>query len=170
METLRVILNIQESQLVQKSKSKKNMELSNPISITITNLEACQESSIRLFDPAYYHSADLPKNIIINGLDYHNETLYSYADIMQELSKKDIFIDDIFIQLISGSKSCAFQTLLYCEGEMKNKAGLVPLPVNDWRSRYIFNRSLKADSKIILDMYASSQINILLKMKTENQP
>lgn len=142
------------------------MELSNPISITIINQQACQESNVRLFDPGYYNSSpDLPKNIIINGLDYHNETLYSYDDIMQELRTRDIFIDDIFIQLISGSKMCAFQTLLYCEGDMKNKAGLVPLVADEWRSRYIFNRSLKADSKIIFDMYASSQINILFKIK-----
>lgn len=146
------------------------MELSNPISITIINQEARQESNIRLFDPAYYHSPDLPKNIIINGLDYHNETLYSYNDIMLELSEKDIFIDEIFIQLISGSKSCAFQTLLYFEGENKNKAGLVPLPVNDWRSRYIFYRSLNVASRLVLDMYASTQINISFKIKTENQP
>jgi hypothetical protein len=144
------------------------MILTNPISITIQNKEARMTFGITLFDLDYYKSKEFPSNITIEGLSYESEKVYTYEDIIKEISENNIWIEDIFIETFAGSKMNAYQTLHYFElyGDIvANKAHFVPLFQQDFASRYIFNTCLKASSRLILNMYASTGIRILLKSK-----
>lgn len=129
----------------------------NPILLKITNTTCEYIRDFTLFETELNGDLKIRTDVIVSGFCYKSKELYSYNDVFAKLFEFNI--SEVQIRTIVGSTMASFQTLRY--GTKSDETFLPYLTINNWTSKFIIEKKLVSDSKLIFDIYQQNDLEIL---------